>query len=66
LLARALMIDPHELDAALSRDRESSDLLAWSGAGSRDQPPLDDGHRPSAERLAREAAENEGMICHVH
>jgi|SaaInl4_150m_RNA_FD_contig_21_669567_length_705_multi_5_in_0_out_0_1 hypothetical protein len=54
-LSRALTIDPHELDSALMRDQGLPEFF-----------PSDGVHRPSVGQFALEAAENEGMMVHVH
>jgi len=64
LLSRALTIDPHELDAALMRDRESSEQLALDGPSCERKTQLTGTQPSSAVGLAMKAAVgNEGLMA---
>jgi hypothetical protein len=63
-IARALTIDPNELDAALQRDRAPAEFPAGRDASQEALKETSDSHREAAERQAIDRAEDEGMIGH--
>jgi len=65
LLERTMTIDPKDLDAALTRDRELPDPAISDGNGRPHQ--TQDSHEPRqpADRDSDDRAENEGMKCHA-
>jgi hypothetical protein len=61
LLARTMSVEPHEIDAALARDRGRPDPAPPAGDDHPHQPRPSRDALPTAERDAGERAENEGM-----
>jgi hypothetical protein len=64
-LSRALTIDPHKLDKALARDQRLPKQLTLAGGARTSQPQLHRGSWSSADGLAMDQAENEGMRNHA-